>query len=191
MHNGDDPLEVPAWIPASPLLMVIGQSPGRREGAVLRPFIGPAGQLARKLVVSLGLDPDHEVLWSNVVSQYKLADPNYRPTAREIGLAGERLQRELQPTVQAIVLLGDVASRLAFKGTMAQMSGRSTILYGLPCFATYHPAAVLRATDRVKKASIEGEIRGTLAQAVSVVKGEKWEVEIPEWKEIDLVEICR
>lgn len=52
------PIHVPSHGPLDTMYAVVGQSPGRKEGMEGRPFVGPAGMLAKEWLAGTGLDPD-------------------------------------------------------------------------------------------------------------------------------------
>ena len=53
-------------IPDSPKLLVVGQSPGRKEQSVGKPFVGKSGQLIRSVIGNF-LDTDSEVAYINAM----------------------------------------------------------------------------------------------------------------------------
>ena len=48
-------------------LMIIGEAPGRTEVVKKIPFIGKSGQLFRKTLFRVGIDPK-EIYWTNAVT---------------------------------------------------------------------------------------------------------------------------
>ena len=175
---------VPPWIPGRPQLAVVGQSPGQTERRKGRPFVGPSGQLLRDLLESAGLDPDEDVAYMNVTNDFHPEEPNYNPKGKEITYARDtEIPHYLEicgDTIQAVLLLGLTASKLAFKGTMGQIEGRSTTLWGHPIFATYHPSALLR--DPGKRPERESAVEETIHKVASIIlEGESWDVQMPEF----------
>lgn len=47
-------------------IMVVGEAPGAKEEAAGRPFVGPAGNLLRELLLKAGINPDTDVYYSNI-----------------------------------------------------------------------------------------------------------------------------
>ena len=117
---------VPPWIPDNPLLAVVGQSPGPVEARRSRPFVGPAGEQQRAWLRAVGLDPDEDVMWTNVHAYFHSDAPNYKPTAKEAREGYDRVREEIgtAPSVACVLLVGGPASHMVFRGNMGQMHGR-------------------------------------------------------------------
>ena len=145
---------VAPWLPESALLLVVGQSVGPKEWEQQRPFIGPAGQQLRAWLVLVGLDPDTEVAYTNVVMEYKPAEPNYEPTEEEVEEAHARIGGEMSsvvlPNLKVVVLLGRSVSHLALEGSMGSMQGKQGTVHLLPAFACYHPSFYLRGATHAE-----------------------------------------
>ena len=58
---------VNGWGPERALIAFVGEGPGMVEDEKLRPFVGPAGQTARRWMQKLGIDPSRDVFWDNSV----------------------------------------------------------------------------------------------------------------------------
>ena len=191
-------MTVPPWIPPTPLLAFVGQSPGSVEHRRGRPFVGPAGRTLRRWIRALGLAPD-ELMYTNVGSDYKPHDPNYVPRGAEFKEGCQRVLEELASvadTLNAVVLLGECASHLAFKGRMGQMHGlESGLLLGestdpLKFFACYHPSYYNRLFDDRPQyaATVEGQIVSVLQRAVTEALGRE-PISLPEPVYVDSVEV--
>lgn len=175
-------IEVAPWIPQAPVLAVIGQSVGPREAQVGRPFIGPAGRVLRGWLETVGLDPDQDVMYTNVEMCYHPDDPNYLPSASEVKAALPRLEAEVAacPTINGVVLVGAAASHLKFAGRMGEMHGQrrewttydgGAVTVLVPVWACYHPSYYLRSRSQRERARVENECLGVLAQAAAVAQG--------------------
>lgn len=173
---------VPAWIPASPKLAVVGQSPGTSEWRRGRPFVGSEGRVLRGWLFDLGLDPDEDVMYTNVGDRYYPDDPAHVPKGKEAVEGCERVKVELSlvPTLRCVVLLGGPAAHLLFSGRMGEMHGRQGVLDGLPVLACYHPGYYWHSKGAKAKAAAENEILSVLRRALSIVNGESGEVKLPE-----------
>lgn len=165
--------QVAPWVPAHPLVYVVGQSVGREEARLGRPFIGPAGQVLRGWLAEVGLDPDEDVAYTNVEMTYHPDEPNYMPTKQEIAAALPRVAEEIaeSPSVRAVVLVGAAAAHMVFTGTMTLMQGRRGELASLPCWATWHPSYYLRLANVKRRAEVEGEVLATLGEVAEVARG--------------------
>jgi DNA polymerase len=125
-------------------LVCVGEAPGAREDETGRPFVGRAGQLLDRLLLSVGYRRE-EVYICNVL---KSRPPGNRdPEPDEIEACAPYLVRQLElldPDV--IVAFGAFATRtlLDASGSLGSLRGRTHEFRGYPLVATYHPAALLR-----------------------------------------------
>ena len=168
------PATVAPWYPATALLLAIGQSVGPVEAARGRPFIGPAGQQLREWLAAVGLDPDRDVAYTNVVMDFDPDAPNYVPTPAEVASALPRIVEELErlPAVGAVVLLGASAAHLVAKGPIGRLVGTRHRFGSLPAWPCWHPSYYLRAANYRRRAEIEGEALAVLRQAAAAARGE-------------------
>lgn len=128
-----------------PTVLVIGEGPGADEDSSGRPFVGKAGQLLDKMLLSIGLSRESNCFIANVV---KCRPPNNRdPEADEVAACSAYLDRQialLQP--RAILSAGRVSTQ-ALLGTtegIGRLRGRFIDYRGIPLLPTYHPSAILR-----------------------------------------------
>lgn len=125
-------------------VVCVGEAPGAEEDRTGRPFVGRAGELLDRLLLSAGFARE-EVFICNVL---KCRPPGNRdPRDREIECCSPYLLRQLElidPTV--IVAFGSFASRtlLGEKDSIRSMRQREHRFRGYPLVVTYHPAALLR-----------------------------------------------
>jgi DNA polymerase len=125
-------------------LVCVGEAPGAREDETGRPFVGPAGQLLDRLLLSVGFHRE-EVYICNVL---KSRPPGNRdPRDEEIEACSPFLLRQLDlldPKV--IVAFGAFAARTLTDTTdsLGSLRERVHAFQGYPLVATYHPAALLR-----------------------------------------------
>ena len=125
-------------------VVCVGEAPGAREDETGRPFVGRAGQLLDRLLLTVGLERD-SVYICNVL---KSRPPNNRdPQPDEVQACSPFLLRQLdliQPEV--IVAFGAFAARTLLETTSAlgRMRGSVHRYAGFPVVVTYHPAALLR-----------------------------------------------
>ena len=138
-------------------VMMIGEAPGFYEARDRRPFVGRSGQLLRKVMKEVGIEPA-KVFISNIV---KVRPPDNRdPKPDEILAYKPFLDREIDIiSPKLIVTLGRFSmAKFLPDVKISQVHGRlhkikwnDQILFILPM---YHPAAALRAT-RVKESFIK------------------------------------
>jgi len=125
-------------------LMCVGEAPGANEDRTGLPFVGRAGQLLDRLLLSVGF-PRADVFICNVL---KCRPPgNRNPLPAEIETCSPFLVRQVelvQPTV--IVAFGTFAAQtlLGIRDSLRNMRGRTHLYRGHPLVVTYHPAALLR-----------------------------------------------
>jgi len=125
-------------------VVCVGEAPGAREDETGRPFVGPAGQLLDRLLLSVGFRRE-EVYICNVL---KSRPPHNRdPLPEEIEACSPFLHRQLElidPDV--LVAFGAFAARTltGAGGSLGSLRGRTHRYRGYPLVVTYHPAALLR-----------------------------------------------
>lgn len=133
---------VPWHGPAPNPLLVIGEAPGRTEDQEGRPFVGRAGQLLRRLMGEVGIDPD-ALAWANTVACF----PHRTPTGEEIQACSANLLDTLRVVAPVHVLLvGGVALsvwRSDVRITHVRGKAFSPTGYWW-AFPILHPAAALR-----------------------------------------------
>ena len=134
---------------SSPLVMVIGEGPGAEEDAQGRPFVGRAGQLLDKMLISIDLSRNTNCFIANVV---KCRPPNNRdPYPEETSSCARFLERQITLLNPKFILVaGRVAAQTLLKTTepIGKLRGKfKELIVGntaYPLMITYHPAALLR-----------------------------------------------
>jgi uracil-DNA glycosylase len=131
--------------PADPVLMIVGEAPGRTEDEGGEPFIGRSGNLFFRLLrEEVGLVRDQCFVTNTV----KCRPPDNRtPAPDELAACRPWLRAQLERVQpRAVLALGAVAARevLGLGEAMGSIHGRVVTIGGGPALATYHPAAVLR-----------------------------------------------
>src|SRR4051812_38125181 len=58
-------------------IFIVGEAYGKYEKMSDAPFVGPAGRVLNELLLKAGIDPDHDVYYSNLV--------NAQPPDNELG----------------------------------------------------------------------------------------------------------
>jgi DNA polymerase len=137
-------------------LMLIGEAPGAEEDRAGKPFVGPAGQLLDKMLISIGLDRTQ----LRIVNVVPWRPPGNRtPSASEIDICLPFLHRHIaliRPKI--LVLLGGVAAKAmlppAFHATgIRRLRGQWHNLQipgcdaEIPTLPTFHPAYLLRTAS--------------------------------------------
>lgn len=129
-------------------VMVIGEAPGADEDKLGRPFVGPAGQLLDKILLSIGLDETH-VHITNIV--YWRPPGNRTPTPQEAQVCRPFLERQVELVKpEIVILLGGAAAKHILDvpdGIMRQRGKWHDVTIGshaARAIATLHPAYLLR-----------------------------------------------
>lgn len=142
-------------------LMLVGEQPGDREDREGHPFVGPAGQLLRRLMLEAGLDPA-QVYLTNTVKHFKFV-PRGKRRLHQRASAGEQaacrpwLAAELlRVRPHAVMALGAMAAQTLFgagfrisleRGRWRELPG------GVQALASWHPSAILRMREPEREAA--------------------------------------
>ena len=145
-------------------IMFVGEGPGKEEDAAGRPFVGRCGQLLRKMIMAIGLNPETDCFIANVV---KCRPPaNRTPTTEETGICSKFLKKQIEIIKpKQLVLLGRTAAvALAPESSLPIKLLRleEHIYDGIPIKVTYHPSALLRDPTRKPLASEDFKYLQTL-----------------------------
>jgi DNA polymerase len=125
-------------------LVIVGEAPGADEDESGRPFVGRAGKLLDRLLLSIGL-PRESVYICNVL---KCRPPgNRNPLPGEVEACSSFLSRQLDTIrPKAILAVGTFPTQSLLKTTetIGNLRGSVQSYEGTPLVPTYHPAALLR-----------------------------------------------
>ena len=129
-------------------VLFVGEAPGEREDALGEPFVGKAGQLLDDMLAMIGLDRSRIYITNSI----KCRPPQNRdPLNTEKEACAPFLQRQLQlMQPKIIVCLGRVSAMEMIKPDfkITQEHGQFFEKNGVLMTALYHPAALLRDTDK-------------------------------------------
>lgn len=135
--------------PRAPIL-IISERPGENEDRVGKPFVGRAGELLDKMLRAIDLDPDKDVLITNVVRCKPESDRS--PTREEVDACFPFLEKQIELSgPRVILLLGAVALKwVDFERSDAKMEEETGKFFTVPRFpgvqfmVMYNPAFLLR-----------------------------------------------
>jgi uracil-DNA glycosylase len=138
-------------------ILIVSERPGDNEDAIGRAFVGRSGELLDRIMASIGLDTNRDLLIVNVVKCR--ADVDRAPTAQEVEACLPYLRRQIELVrPKVILLLGAVALKYLVKGrgdefSMEEEAGHlfsAADQLDVHFMVLYHPAFLLR--DPRKKA---------------------------------------
>ncbi len=132
-------------------LVFVGEGPGYDEDRQGVPFVGAAGKLLTKIILAMELTRD-QVYICNVV---KCRPPqNRNPKQDEIETCLPFLSRQIAAMEpQIICALGTIAAQalLSVNTPISKMRGRFYTLHNVKVLPTYHPAYLLRNSDKKRE----------------------------------------
>jgi uracil-DNA glycosylase family 4 len=138
-------------------ILIVSERPGDNEDVMGKAFVGRSGELLDRIMASIGLDTNRDMLIVNVVKCK--AEIDRAPTTPEIEACFPYLRRQIElMKPKVIVLLGAVALKYLVKdrGDEFSMEKEAGNLFTAPEYPNvhfmvlYHPAFLLR--DPRKKA---------------------------------------
>ena len=141
-------------------LLFVGEAPGADEDAQGEPFVGKAGQLLTKIILTTGLSRE-SVYIANIL-KCRPDTPgqsagNRKPTTEEMATCIPYLHEQIdliQPRV--IVALGATAVEGLLGKTVGitRLRGNWRVYRGIPLMPTYHPAYLLRNQALTEKRKV-------------------------------------
>jgi len=126
-------------------VVFIGEGPGYNEDKLGRPFVGRAGKLLDKVLLSIGILRE-DVFITNII---KHRPPENRdPESGEITACKIWLDQQLEVIKpKVIITLGRYSlERYIPKAKITALHGRPTLVKSQVVIPMYHPAAALRST---------------------------------------------
>ena len=138
-------------------ILIVSERPGDNEDIRGEAFVGRSGELLDKIMASIGLDTNRDLLIVNVVKCK--AEIDRAPTTPEVEACFPYLRRQIELMKPKVtLLLGAVALKYLVKGrgdefSMEQEAGHlftAPDYPGIHFMVLYHPAFLLR--DPTKKA---------------------------------------
>ena len=142
--------------PADAEIVVVGESPGPPDAATKKPFTGPAGDLLRKILKSIGVDAEKCYL-TNVV---KFISQGEEVDSETIAFFRPYLLREIFAINPRVVIsLGNTPTRalLSSKESISALRGKFAEVEGIRIMPTFNPAYLLR--DPTKKREVWEDIK--------------------------------
>jgi uracil-DNA glycosylase family 4 len=137
-------------------VIVIGESPGPQDLATGEPFTGPAGDLLKRILASIGLRYA-DCFLTNVV---KFVSQGEELTPEIVALFTPFVRREVTAIAPGIViLLGATPTKalLDIKKPISQVRGEFHVVNGVTYLPTFNPAYLLR--DPTKKKEVWDDMK--------------------------------
>lgn len=133
-------------------LVVVGEAPGHDEDVRGEPFVGRAGKLLDRLLLSAGF-PRERVYICNVL---KCRPPeNRNPMSDEIETCSPYLREQIRLVQPRVILtVGKFAAQtlLSTEVSIGRLRGQIHRYEGVPVVASYHPAFLLRSPQWIRAA---------------------------------------
>lgn len=133
-------------------LMIIGEGPGGDEDKQGLPFVGAAGQYLDKWISAIGLTRMEHCYIANIV---KCRPPaNRDPSGVESKACLPYLYRQIEVVKPKVIMtLGRIASKILLNTEtgITVLRGKVHRYKNIPVVPTYHPAAVLRNMDFLRR----------------------------------------
>jgi uracil-DNA glycosylase len=139
----------PEGCASRPRLYVVGEAPGAKEVAVGRPFVGPAGQALRDMLMEAKVDPA-QLRLANAIPLRPIDRRNGNrsraPTASEVAAYSHLVLGDIDKAKPAVILaLGNTAARLfGASGKIEKLRRERLKFDGRPLRVSFHPAFVRR-----------------------------------------------
>lgn len=163
--------------PTDAALMIVGEQPGDHEDLRGEPFVGPAGQLLRRVATDVGLDLGRAYL-TNAVKHFKFTPRgkrrlHQRADAAEVEACKWWLTQEralVRPRLTLI--LGATAAR-ALTGSGDRLLARrgqvEMLADDTPGFLSLHPAYILRLPDPAAQQTARATFAADLRQVAGML----------------------
>ncbi|MDR0409646.1 MAG: uracil-DNA glycosylase [Spirochaetaceae bacterium] len=136
---------VPGEGPKQPLVLVVGEGPGADEDASGRPFVGAAGRLLDKMLLSIGLERGKNCFIANVIKCRPPRNRDPYPEETEACLPFfERQFALLNPALILTVGKVPVKTLLGTNEGITRLRGNWRTYRGVPLLPTFHPSYLLR-----------------------------------------------
>lgn len=139
-------------------IMLIGEGPGGEEDAKGLPFVGRSGRLQDRILASIGIKRESNLLISNLV--YWRPPGNRDPDPEELAVCAPFVRRMIELKAPKLILASGRFSAQALLGVsdgIMRLRGRKMsysqegLPASIPCIPLLHPAYLLRRTaDKAK-----------------------------------------
>ena len=162
---------------ADAALMIVGEQPGDREDLAGRPFVGPAGQVLRQAMAEAGIDPAR-VWLTNAVKHFKFTPRgpqrlHQTPDRQEVEACRWWLGLEIGFIRPRLTMALGASAAFALTDSAAPLADRrgkvETGLHDGPVLLSWHPAHILRLTDRDQKDRAQQQLIADMSLALRMM----------------------
>lgn len=161
--------------PSDAQIMIVGEQPGDQEDLAGLPFVGPAGQMLNEIFLEAGIDRN-KIYLTNAVKHFKWVRQgkmrlHQKPTGTEMHACKPWLENEIQKVQPKIILaLGATAATMILGRRPKVSEERGRVMenvraapsHSSSVVVTWHPSAILRATDQSAADQMRAQLRADL-----------------------------
>jgi DNA polymerase len=165
--------------PGGARLVVVGEQPGDEEDRAGAPFVGPAGRVLDAALAAANVERS-AIYVTNAVKHFKhelrgKCRIHQRPDSVDVRACSGWLDAELRAIrPDVVVALGATAAGALLGPRFPLTRERGRVFHDhalVPAvLATWHPAAILRASDAEVATRMRGELAADLARATALVR---------------------
>lgn len=139
------PIQAPTSTPTRNFI-VLGEAPGRVEDHKGIPFIGPAGQLLRKVFREMGIED--RAVYMNTVCCWPTGELNDKPTTDQKRACRDNLRDQLDCLdITYVLACGVVATQAMCRHSTTATMGHLIQIHDKLVYPIFHPAFVLYKKD--------------------------------------------
>lgn len=137
-------VRVLGWGSERPTLLMVGESPGKREAEQGKALVGPTAEVIEWMIGTLGLKEDQ--IWRT--DAIKCPTPDYRnPLDKEIRACMVHLKNEIRfLNPKAILAMGRISAYVLTgnRRSIDELRRRPHYFHSIPVIITFHPSAIKR-----------------------------------------------
>jgi probable DNA metabolism protein len=159
-------------------LMIVGEQPGDAEDLQGRPFVGPAGMILNEQLQASGILRENIYL-TNAVKHFKFRQTDkvrlhQKPTGSEMHACRPWLEEEIKKVKPKVILALGATAATSVLGRLPKINQeRGQIIRNSPyaevVLISWHPAAILRASDLEDAVTKKRQLGEDLALAAGLL----------------------
>lgn len=150
-------------------LVMVGEAPGIRESDTAIPFIGPAGQVLRRMLATANIDVNDVYLCNTIKCQ---PPGNRNPEKDELEACTPFLAKQIEAIQPKIIMgLGKFAMQFLIgaheKAPISKIRGKWYKYKDIPVMITWHPSYVMRLEGSDKEEEVKWQAWNDLQQVIA------------------------